>query len=114
MPRSWSHSISVETNVDACGMPGLAMIPTTLMSGIQKEFAIALGAQNRTGDHGGAETEPRHRVIHAPASLEMQLGFANDPSFTHLVSLELELRLYQNNHFRIGGKQSGHGGQDHG
>jgi hypothetical protein len=53
----------------------------------------------------GLEAEPANSVFHAPACLLVQCGIANNPSLAHLLAFQLELGLYQNNHFRAFGKQ---------
>lgn len=47
------------------------------------------------------KAQPVNRVFNALASLAVQLRVANNPSFAHLVAFQLELGLYQNNHFSI-------------
>ncbi len=93
--------------LDACGMPGFEMTPTALMSGMEEELLVAFRAQDRGGNDFGLKAQLLHGLLHALTSLLVQRGIANNSSFTHLVPIQLELRLYQNNHFGVGGEQAG-------
>ena len=54
---------------DACGMPGLAMMPTTLMSGIQEELLIAFRAQHGRRNDLRSESRAGDGLFHALAGL---------------------------------------------
>src|SRR5260370_13164537 len=113
MPRSCSHRSSSGTVTEACGMAGLAMMPTSLMSGIQKKLPVALGAQNRTGDDLGPEAQTFCCFRNALAGCGVQFRIPDNSPFPNLMPFQLELRLYQNYHFSLTGKQDRQRGEDH-
>src|ERR1700736_2112726 len=101
MPRSCSHFNSSGTITEACGMAGLAMMPTSLMSGIQEKLPVALGPQNRTGNDLRREGEALHCVRYALRSRCVQFRIPDNSPFPDLMPFQLELRLYQNYHLSV-------------
>src|SRR5690348_14803592 len=87
-------------------MPGLDMMPTTLTSGIQEELLVSFRPQDRARNDCGLEAERTHRVVDASAGLLVQRWLANNSSFAYLLAFEFKLRLYQDNHFCVLGKQA--------
>src|SRR5580704_9424369 len=108
-PRSRHQATNPDTIADARGIPGLAMTPTALMSGMQKELLIAFRSQHGRGNHLRMEAQCLNGLFHATAGLKVQSGIANNSSLAYLMPFQLELRLHQNNHFRVAGEKSGQG-----
>src|SRR5689334_11850957 len=96
--RRFSHSISFGTRSPAAVAFGLEMIPTVLMMGIEQEFLIAFGADNRALDQFGLKTEFAHGPFHPFASGAMQFGVAHDAALSHLALAHFKLRFDQYNH----------------
>src|SRR5580658_3471951 len=94
---------------DAPGIPGLAMTPTALMSGMQKELLIAFRSQDGRGNHLRVKAQRLNSLFHTPAGLKVQSGIANNSSLANLMPFQLELRLHQDNHFRAAGEKIGQG-----
>src|SRR5260370_24824410 len=105
MPRSCSHPSSSGTVTDACGMAGLAMIPTSLMSGIKKKLPVAFRAQYRTGNYLRPEAQSLDCFRYALAGGCVQLRIPDNSPFPDLMPFQLELRLSQHYHLSVIGKQ---------
>jgi hypothetical protein len=90
------------------------MMPATLTSGIQEELLIAFRSQHRGGDDLASKAQAVDGFCYTLAGLLVQRGVANNPSLTNLVTFQLKLGLYQDNHFCVISKQIRKHGQNHG
>src|SRR5579859_922070 len=98
MSRAPSQATNCGTSPLAAGAPGLEMIPTVLMVGIEEEFLIPFRAKNWTVHDVGLESELVYGGLDALAGGLMQQRLADDPPFADLPLADLELRLDQYNH----------------
>src|SRR5579872_3378338 len=98
MPRSPSQSTRAGTSSKAARAPGLAMIPTVLMVGIEQKFFVPFGSENGAVHDAGLESQMPRRALDPLAGLTVQLRLPDNPAFAHLSPADLELRLDQYNH----------------
>src|SRR4051794_25552878 len=109
MPRPASQAMSCGTRCSASGTPGLEIMPTVLMVGIEEKFLVPFGAKNRTFHHAGGEAMGLHRGIHARACLAVQFRRSYDAAFTHLPFPHFELWFDEYNHRARGAQNGKHG-----
>src|SRR4051812_9538737 len=114
MPRCLSHSMISGTIFAAWSEPGLEMIPTVLMTGIQQELLISFGAKDRAIHNFRLESEFLYGVSHPVAGSPVQRGIADNTASSHLASAYFELRLDQYNHLPFGLEQGNRRRQNQG
>jgi hypothetical protein len=76
---------------------------------MQKELLIAFRSQHGRGNDPRVKAQRLNGLFHAATGLKVQSGIANNSSLAYLMPFQLELRLHQNNHFRVAGEKSGQG-----
>src|SRR6266850_7454161 len=102
MPRSASHASSLGTSSAAAGTPGLEIMPTVLMTGIEEELMVAFRTGDGTFHDACFEAQALHRIFHAHARFAMQFRRAHDAAFADLAFPHLELWLDEYNHAAVG------------
>src|SRR5450756_2528337 len=102
MPRWRSHSISLGTTSPAAGEFGLDMMPTVLMTGIEKKLLVPFGAGDGAFDNSGLESEFAHGPFDFLASRPVQFRLANDAALAYLALADFKLRFDQYNHLAAG------------
>src|SRR5690348_15432340 len=102
MPRRSSHSISSGTSIVAALAPGLEMMPTVLISGIEEKLFVPFRPQNGAGDDACSESELSHGAVHPFTRGSVRRRIAHDPPLADLTLPGFELGFDQYNQLRIG------------
>src|SRR5438094_609357 len=102
MLRLLNHSINPGTISAAASELGLETMPTVLMMGIQEEFLVAFGPQNRAFHDAGFKSAFPHSSFHLFTSGLVELRLANNTALPHLALTHFKLRLDQYNHLPAG------------
>src|SRR5579883_910714 len=111
-PRRWSQSIRFGTSVRAASEPGLEMMPTVLMMGIEEKLLVPFRAQNGAFDHVREKSEFAHGPRHPKTGGLADGRVAHDAALAHLALARLKLRFDQYNHLPAGTEQRHGSGQD--
>src|ERR1044072_3540750 len=102
MPRCCSHAISSGTSFSAAPTPGLEMMPTVLISGIEEKLLVPFRPQNGAIDDAGSESELSHGALHPLASCGVHRRIAHDAALAYLTLPRFELGFDQYNQPRLG------------